>query len=70
MDQKEIEQVVKAVLAGIASAPAATASAPKTTDTHVYGAGVFASLADAVSAAKTAGAGLNPVSMRKIAVDA
>ena len=70
MDQKEIEQVVKAVLAGIASAPVATASVPKKPDTQVYSTGVFASLDDAVSAARTAQCGLKTVSMRKIAVEA
>lgn len=70
MDQKEIEQVVKAVLAGIASAPVVTASVPKKPDTQVYSTGVFASLDDAVSAARTAQCGLKTVSMRKIAVEA
>ncbi|WP_037385379.1 aldehyde dehydrogenase family protein [Serratia sp. DD3] len=64
MDQKEIEQVVRAVLAGMgASSPAA--SVPQ-----CQGSGVFTSLDDAVAAATQAQKKLHSVAMRQLAIAA
>ena len=71
MDQKEIENVVKAVLASMTTAATSTQSQPQQSlPTENYGAGVFASLDDAVTAAKTAQKALLSVAMRKTAVEA
>lgn len=64
MDRQQIEQVVKAVLAGMA---ANTASEPAT---QPCSAGVFASLDDAVQAAAVAQKSLSSVAMRQKAVAA
>lgn len=64
MDRQQIEQVVKAVLAGMAAN-----SAPEPV-TPPCGAGVFASLDDAVQAASVAQKALTSVAMRQKAVAA
>lgn len=64
IDQKEIEQVVKAVLAGMGAMP------PVAQQPQRNGSGVFASLDDAVRAAIQAQQALHSVAMRQLAIAA
>ncbi|SUB70279.1 Succinate-semialdehyde dehydrogenase (acetylating) [Pluralibacter gergoviae] len=67
MDQKEIENVVRAVIASMTTdAPAA----PKQAAGQDNGFGVFASLDDAVAAASAAHGALKTVEMRKCCIEA
>lgn len=67
MDQKEIENVVRAVIASMTTdAPAA----PKRAAGQDNGFGVFASLDDAVAAASVAHGALKTVEMRKCCIEA
>lgn len=72
MDQKEIENVVKAVLAsmGAETQPATTTAPRQAAVSQDNGAGVFASLDDAVVAAKEAQKSLKTIEMRKCVIDA
>lgn len=72
MDQKEIENVVKAVLANMSTGaqPVTTAASQQTVASQDNGAGVFASLDDAVAAAKRAHGLLNTVEMRSRCINA
>ncbi len=62
MNQQDIEQVVKAVLLKMQSSDTPSAA--------VHEMGVFASLDDAVAAAKVAQQGLKSVAMRQLAIAA
>lgn len=62
MNQQDIEQVVKAVLLKMQSSDTPPAA--------VHEMGVFASLDDAVAAAKVAQQGLKSVAMRQLAIAA
>lgn len=64
IDQKEIEQVVKAVLAGMGAMP------PVAQPPQSNGSGVFASLDDAVRAAMRAQKTLHSVAVRQLAIAA
>lgn len=64
IDQKEIEQVVKAVLAGMGAMPS-VAQPPQSN-----GSGVFVSLDDAVRAAMQAQQALHSVATRQLAIAA
>lgn len=73
MDQKEIENVVKAVLASMSAGiqPAAASAAPQqATISQNNGFGVFESLDDAVLATKEAQNTLKTVEIRKLCIDA
>ncbi|MEG0277965.1 MAG: aldehyde dehydrogenase EutE [Morganella sp. (in: enterobacteria)] len=72
MDQKEIENVVKAVLASMSAGaqPAASAAPQQASASQNNGSGVFDSLDDAVLAAKEAQKSLKTVEMRKRCIDA
>lgn len=69
MDQREIENVVKAVLASISTASAAVGK-PQVNAAQNNGFGVFESLDDAVSAAREAHQQLKTVEMRNCCIDA
>ncbi|MCG6395887.1 hypothetical protein K6U71_15895, partial [Vibrio alginolyticus] len=73
MDQKEIENVVKAVLASMSAGtqPAAASAAPQqAAASQNNGFGVFESLDDAVLAAKEAQKSLKTVEMRNLCIGA